>query len=346
MSGRDDSRAGHPHGDPTEMPADLAAVRADDALLDMLGSSDCMPGDVDGELARVLAAWRLEVHTDSARELVHTDTALAVISAARRPAGRRNPLFGRFAAAAAVMVIAFSTVGLLAKSAHPGDNLWPVAEVLFVEYARSVKAAAYVETELKQAQQALQEGKPELAKQKLDNIEPRLSEIAPAENKAGLTSRHQELEQKLPAGMPAPDLSPDSPNTGSPGQQPGPGVAPSPSNTGSAEPSSPPDPSEFFPPSPSQPFPSPSQPFPSDPSQSTNPEPSPSPAPQPSPSPAPQPSPPPTPDAESLRQIESNRPSPSRPDPGMSTEGNAGNFVRPPEPPRRPEPPEPPRPPG
>jgi hypothetical protein len=60
-----------------------AAVQADDALLDMLGSPDCMPGDVDGELARVLAAWRLEVHTDSARELVHTDTALAVISAAR-----------------------------------------------------------------------------------------------------------------------------------------------------------------------------------------------------------------------------------------------------------------------
>lgn len=342
MSGRDDPRAGHPHGDPTEMPADLAAVRADDALLDMLGSPDCMPGDVDGELARVLAAWRLEVHTDSARELVHTDTALAVISAARRPARQRNPLFGRFAAAAAVMVIAFSTVGLLAKSAHPGDNLWPVAEVLFAEYARSVKAASFVKTELDQAQKALQEGKPELAKQKLDRIEKTLPVIAPAEGHASLAARRDELERKLPAGMPAPDSS----NTGSPDQQRGPGVAPSPSNTGSAEPSSPPDPSEFFPPSPSQPFPSPNQPFPSDPSQSTDPEPSPSPAPQPSPSPAPEPSPPPTPDAESLRQMESNRPSRSGPDPGMSTEGNAGNFVRPPEPPRRPEPPEPPRPPG
>ncbi|HKR51296.1 MAG TPA: hypothetical protein VJT72_17290 [Pseudonocardiaceae bacterium] len=295
------------------MPADLAAVRADDALLDMLGSSDCMPGDVDGELARVLAAWRLEVHADSARELVHTDTALAVISAARRPAGRRNPLFGRFAAAAAVMVIAFSTVGLLAKSAHPGDNLWPVAEVLFAEYARSVEAAAYVQTELDQAQKALQEGKPELAKQKLDSIEPQLSAIAPAEGKANLTARHDELERKLPAGMPAQD----SLNTGSPDQRPGPRVVPSPSNTGSAEPSSPPDPS-----------------------QSTGPE--------PSPPPTPEPSPPPTPDAESLRRMESNSPSsPGSDDPGVATEGGPGKVQRPqpPQPPQ-PRPPIPPQSPG
>ncbi|HEX2262852.1 MAG TPA: hypothetical protein VHH52_03700, partial [Pseudonocardiaceae bacterium] len=111
------------------MPVDLVAVQADDALLDLLGSVDRTPGGVDqtpggvdGELMRVLTAWRREVHADSIRELVDTDTALAAIGAARRPARRRNLVFAPVAAAAAVLVIAFSAVGLLAKSAHPGDN--------------------------------------------------------------------------------------------------------------------------------------------------------------------------------------------------------------------------------
>lgn len=46
---------------------DLAAVQADDALLDMLGSVGRTPADTDGELARVLAAWRREVHAGSSR---------------------------------------------------------------------------------------------------------------------------------------------------------------------------------------------------------------------------------------------------------------------------------------
>lgn len=65
-----------------ETPVDLAAVQADDALLDMLGAGQ--PGDeVDRELARVLVVWRRDVDAEPVGEMVDTGTALAVISSGR-----------------------------------------------------------------------------------------------------------------------------------------------------------------------------------------------------------------------------------------------------------------------
>ncbi|MGH3885626.1 MAG: anti-sigma-D factor RsdA [Pseudonocardiaceae bacterium] len=287
MSGRDDDpRAGHPNGHPNgdspEMPADLAAVQADDVLLDMLGSGGPTPGDADDELTRVLAAWRRDVHADSNRLLVDTDTALAVISAARRPIRRRGPIFGPIAAAAAVFVIAFSAVGLLAKSAQPGDNLWGVTEVLYSDYARSVETAASVRTELEQAKKALQENKPEQAKESLDRIRQQLPVIAEAEGKADLTTQHHELERELVASPPAQGSQPEPPDVSSPEKPAAPGAppssatpSPSPDLNSSPEPSPSPEPT----PSPSpEPTPSPELPYPT-PGTGQNPQPNPSPAP-------------------------------------------------------------------
>jgi hypothetical protein len=270
MFGRDDPRAGHPNGDPPEMPADLAAIQADDALLDMLGSADCMPGDVDDELARVLASWRSEVHADSVRELVHTDTAVAVINAARRSTRRHNPLFGRFAAAAAMLVIAFSAVGLLAKSAQPGDNLWGVTEVLYTEYARSVEAAAFVQTELNQAQKALQEDKPEQAKASLERIRQRLPAVAEAEGKTDLIARQRELERELGADSTAQGSSSNTPDASS-SKQP---AAPMPSTSSTTTPTEPPSSVKPNPPSPVGSTPSsPTEPSPPSPVKPTPPSP-------------------------------------------------------------------------
>jgi Anti-sigma-D factor RsdA to sigma factor binding region len=214
MSGRDyDPHVGRSNGESTEMPADLAAVQADDALLDMLGNPMRTPDDVDGELARFLAAWRREVHADSNRLLVDTETALSVINAARRPARRRGPIFGPIAAAAAVLVIAFSAVGLVAKSAQPGDSLWGVTQVLYSDYARSVEAAALVRTELDEVRTALREGKTEQAKESLDRIQQQLPAIAEAEGHTDLTARHHELERELDAGPQ--DPAPESPDVSS-----------------------------------------------------------------------------------------------------------------------------------
>src|ERR671916_1141825 len=228
MSGHNgDPRVSRPDGDPSEMPVDLAAVQADDALLDLRGSVDRTSGGVDqalggvdGELVRVLTAWRREVHADSIRELVDTDTALAAIGAARRPARPHRLVFAPVAAAAAVLVIAFSAVGLLAKSAHPGDNLWGVTQVLYSDYARSVEAAAFVQAELQEAKTALQQGRPERAKESLELIQQQLPAIAEAEGRTDLTARHHELERELGGGPPGQEPLPGSPDA-SPAQRPG-----------------------------------------------------------------------------------------------------------------------------
>jgi Anti-sigma-D factor RsdA to sigma factor binding region len=203
--------AGYPNGDPYEKPADLAALQADDALLDLIGSGRYIPSESDDELTRVLAAWRREVHAEPTRELVDTRTAMSVIrAAARRPAHRRHPMYGSVAAAAAVLVIAFSGVGLVAKSAQPGDHLWGVTQVLYSDYARSVETAAAVRTELNEAKVALNQGHPERARAALAHVQQQLPAIGESEGLTDLTARHRQLEQKLnepPETQPAPPSS-------------------------------------------------------------------------------------------------------------------------------------------
>jgi len=190
--------AGYPNGDPYEKPADLAALQADDALLDLIGSGRYIPSESDDELTRVLAAWRREVHAEPTRELVDTSTAMSVIrAAARRPATRRHPVYGSVAAAAAVLVIAFSGVGLVAKSAQPGDQLWGVTQVLYSDYARSVETAAAVRTELNEAKVALNQGHPDRARAALAHVQQQLPVIGESEGLTDLTARHRQLEQKL-----------------------------------------------------------------------------------------------------------------------------------------------------
>jgi len=309
MSGRDDDpRAGHRNGNTSEIPVDLAAVQADDALLDMLGGAGRTPGDididVDGELTSVLVAWRREVHVDSNRLLVDTDTALAVISAARRPARRRGPLFGPIAAAAAVLVIAFSAVGLVAKSAQPNDQLWGVTQVLYPEYARSVEAAAFVRTELNKADAALREGHPEQAKASLQRIQQQLPVIAEAEGRTDLTARHHELERELVAEPPAQGSPSESPDASSPEQP----AAPDTSST-----TIPAEPSSTVEPTPGSAV---------EPNSSPEVEPSSSPAVEPKPAPPAKPNPPPA----------------VEPKPEPAAKPNPPTVVKPNPPPRRAEP--------
>jgi hypothetical protein len=131
------------------------------------------------------------------RELVDTDTAMATIRAGRRPVHRRNPVFGSIAAAAAVLVIAFSSVGLVAKSAQPGDHLWGVTQVLYGDYARSVETAATVRTELNEARTALKQGDPERARASLQRVQNQLPAISESEGRNDLTASHRQLEQIL-----------------------------------------------------------------------------------------------------------------------------------------------------
>lgn len=73
-----------------QQTADLAAVLADDALLNVLGGRDTLRPDTAAgdELSALLAAWRREVDARPVGVLVDTPTAVHVITAnqpARRP---------------------------------------------------------------------------------------------------------------------------------------------------------------------------------------------------------------------------------------------------------------------
>jgi len=78
------------------LPADLAAVQTDDALLDALRSPDPSPKG-DAWLAQVLVAWRDEVDTGPAPQLVDVDTTLVIVGARPRRsfAGRVVDAFRR-----------------------------------------------------------------------------------------------------------------------------------------------------------------------------------------------------------------------------------------------------------
>lgn len=256
MSRRDDEQS---PGGANETPVDLAAVQDDDALLDMLGGESTGRTEADAELARVLVAWRRDVDTEPIGELVDTDTALAAISAARRPASRRHPVLGPVAAAAAVLVIAFSGVGLVAKSAQPQDQLWGLTKVLYADYARSVETAQQVRTELNQINEDIDAGRTTPAEaqatlQKLQNIDTQLAVVDEAQGRTQLATERKMLEAKLvekpSSPLPTDPASPAEPGPettsaarpappGPPGHQ----VPPDSSSSVSAEPTTPTQPS-------------------------------------------------------------------------------------------------------
>ena len=134
MTSHGDPRTGH--GDPSQMPVDLIAVTETDLLLDQLGDPRAPARDdlagVDGELARTLVGWRVEVHTDSIRELVDVDTALAAIqSTSTTPRYRMSFQADLIATVIAIVLIVGSLLGLVAYSAEVGDLLYPLRELLY-----------------------------------------------------------------------------------------------------------------------------------------------------------------------------------------------------------------------
>ncbi|GAA2051102.1 anti-sigma-D factor RsdA [Williamsia deligens] len=176
MTGRDRDAA-FPGSDPepTESsaadrePLDVAAVRADDALLDAL-SRNRLPGgweltDSDHQLAGMLAGWRHEIDAQPFPQHPTLEEVEAEIAAAGRMASRRGSLrrLRYVAGAAAVAVVAFGAVTVLAQNADPGDPLWKVKETMFGSEASATIASSSVQSNMEKAEQALSGGDKRLA---------------------------------------------------------------------------------------------------------------------------------------------------------------------------------------
>lgn len=189
----------------TGEPVDMAQVRADEALIDALAGANRIPDPdpLDERLASLLLSWRDDVTSEAPRQVVDLETAVAAVRNAPRPPVRRQ-LFGPLAAAAAVLVIAFTGIGLAARSAVPGTPLFGVTKVLYADKAKSVEAAAAVRTKLDVASQALASGQVDEAEAAIVQAQEKLPVVAAEDGQGDLVAQTEQLMAQLEQLTPIP----------------------------------------------------------------------------------------------------------------------------------------------
>lgn len=135
--------------------------------------------------------------TEEIGDLAGTDTSVAAMSTAGKPAPRRHLFPGVFATTAAVLLLVFSGVGLAAKSAQPGDRLWSLTKVLYGDYAHSVEATQRVKDDLAKADTALKEGNTSQAQESLASAREQLSDVDDEQNRDNLAAQYEWLQAML-----------------------------------------------------------------------------------------------------------------------------------------------------
>jgi hypothetical protein len=130
-----------------------------------------------------------------------------------------------------VLAIAFAGVGMAARGAEPGDALWGLSKVLYADHARSVEAAKSVRTDLNEAQQALEQGQIDEAKDALEAAGTELSNVSTEDGKDVLKAEHEELLEQLTSNPVPPPLPSQRSDTAKPSSQPSSATSPTPSST-------------------------------------------------------------------------------------------------------------------
>ncbi|GAA4935756.1 anti-sigma-D factor RsdA-like protein [Actinomycetospora succinea] len=245
--------SGGSEGDLVDGPVDLAAVRADDALIDALAGGAGAAGDTgaygfggtdDDRLAAILAAWRADIEADPMPELVTLDEAAEAVTAGHesrdrlRSRGRRRMPFA-IAAVAAAVACAGLTVAV--HGAMPGDTLWGVSKVFFSERAQGVERVEEVRNRIEAANGALARGDTQTARNELAQANVAIPQVAP-EQRAPLVAERDRVQTSIESD-PSPSTrepsSGSSPRSSEPSsgaaQQPEDATTPSP-----AEPAAPP----------------------------------------------------------------------------------------------------------
>jgi hypothetical protein len=187
--------------DELDDPVDLTAVQSDDALLDALGGTNPDVPDLNGdqapELESLLVALRRDVDAAPIGDLVDMDTAVAAIAEGRRPRRLHRRHLVPVATAAAVLMIAFTGVGLAARDALPGDMLWGVAQVLYTDHARVVQAATSARIELANANAAFLQGDRVAAEAALKRAQEQMESVDAEHGLAQLKSAQASLAAKF-----------------------------------------------------------------------------------------------------------------------------------------------------
>lgn len=182
-------------------PVDLSELLADDALLDALAGTDPDVGSQAGndgpDLESLLVAWRQDVDAAPIGDLVDVDTAAAAIVEGTRPRRRlKRRHLVPVASAAAVLMIAFTGVGLAARDAQPGDALWGVAQVLYTDHARAAQARSSVQGDLTFAEGAFEQGNRSAAEAALRRAREQMGEVDSEHGLNELEAAHASLTAK------------------------------------------------------------------------------------------------------------------------------------------------------
>jgi Anti-sigma-D factor RsdA to sigma factor binding region len=203
-------------------PVDLAAVRADDALLDAIAGGAALggfgshedvfgrPGQDDDELAAILAAWKADIEADPMPELVSLDEASEAVEAGHEARDRRTGRAKRrmpFAVAAAAIAIALAGFTVAVHSAQPGDTMFGLTKVLFSQQADSAQKAKTAHDTIVAANTAIRQGNPAGAQSLLQSAAGQIQAVQPVDQPP-LQQQREEALKSLAAQPPAESASP------------------------------------------------------------------------------------------------------------------------------------------
>ncbi|WP_018330964.1 anti-sigma-D factor RsdA [Actinomycetospora chiangmaiensis] len=202
-------------------PVDLAAVRADDALLDAIaggaisggvGAGDVFgrPGQDDDHLAAVLAAWKADIEAEPMPELVSLDEAAEAVEAGHAARDRRASRARRrmpFAVAAAAIAVALSGFTVAIHSAQPGDAMFGLTKVFFSQHADNVVKAEKARSTIVEANNAIARGDKATAASLLQTVQGQIQAVPPEDQPPLVQQRQDALNSLDPTAPTAPTAS-------------------------------------------------------------------------------------------------------------------------------------------
>ncbi|MEJ2868304.1 anti-sigma-D factor RsdA [Actinomycetospora sp. OC33-EN08] len=217
-------------------PVDLAAVRADDALLDAIaggtvsGGVDAgdvfgRPGQDDDHLAAILAAWKADIEAEPMPELVSLDEAAEAVEAGHAARDRRASRARRrmpFAVAAAAIAVALSGFTVAVHSAQPGDAMFGLTKVFFSQHADNVAKAEQARATIVEANNAIARGDRATAQSLLQSAGTQIQAVQPEDQPALVQQRQDALKSLDPAATgPTPSTGTSEPAQQAPGEESG-----------------------------------------------------------------------------------------------------------------------------
>ena len=208
-------------------PVDLAAVRADDSLLDAIaggalgGGADFPGGDVfgrpgqdDDHLAAILAAWKADIEAEPMPELVDLDEAADAVEAGHAARDRRASRTRRrmpFAVAAAAIAVALSGFTVAVHSAQPGDAMFGLTKVLFSQQADNAQKTQQVRETIVAANDAIAKGDRATAQSLLQSAGNQIQAVQ-VDDQPPLVQQRQDVLKSLAPTAPAAPSSETAPS--------------------------------------------------------------------------------------------------------------------------------------